>query len=134
MKKVCLLLMCCFAVTACAKKTENPATSPADFVAVTLGDAAAMPVRGMLKHYWDEFAYHVEHKHCMVGGHAHAVALAADLSDPDTATAAADLALPPSLLADLLARTLHPPLELPAGVLTAIIGAPWFIWLLVRMR
>ena len=38
------------------------------------------------------------------------------------------------LLADLLARTLHPPLELPAGVLTAIIGAPWFIWLLVRMR
>ena len=40
MKKVCLLLMCCFAVTACAKKTETPATSPADFVAVTLGDAA----------------------------------------------------------------------------------------------
>ena len=28
-----------------------------------------------------------------LGGHAHAVALAADLSDPDTATAAADLAL-----------------------------------------
>ncbi|HFF8546412.1 TPA: hypothetical protein ACGEYL_005284, partial [Klebsiella pneumoniae] len=27
-----------------------------------------------------------------------------------------------------------PPLELPAGVLTAIIGAPWFVWLLVRMR
>ncbi|WP_253192063.1 hypothetical protein, partial [Klebsiella pneumoniae] len=22
----------------------------------------------------------------------------------------------------------------PAGVLTAIIGAPWFVWLLVRMR
>lgn len=38
------------------------------------------------------------------------------------------------LLADLLARTLRPPMELPAGVLTAIIGAPWFIWLLVRMR
>ncbi|EDZ1757438.1 Fe(3+) dicitrate ABC transporter permease subunit FecD [Salmonella enterica] len=36
--------------------------------------------------------------------------------------------------ADLLARTIHPPLELPAGVLTAIIGAPWFVWLLVRMR
>ena len=40
MKKVCLLLMCCLAATACAKKTEPPATSPADFVAVTLGDAA----------------------------------------------------------------------------------------------
>ena len=38
------------------------------------------------------------------------------------------------LLADLLARTIHPPMELPAGVLTAVIGAPWFIWLLVRIR
>ncbi|MBE8614385.1 iron-dicitrate transporter subunit FecD [Morganella morganii] len=37
-------------------------------------------------------------------------------------------------LADLLARTINPPLELPAGMLTAIIGAPWFIWLLVRIR
>lgn len=36
--------------------------------------------------------------------------------------------------ADLLARIIYPPLELPAGVLTAIIGAPWFVWLLVRMR
>ncbi|MFZ5551128.1 MAG: NADH-quinone oxidoreductase subunit NuoF [Pseudomonadota bacterium] len=36
-----------------------------------LGDAAAMPVRGMLKHFRDEFAYHVEHKTCLVGGHAH---------------------------------------------------------------
>jgi NADH-quinone oxidoreductase subunit F len=31
-----------------------------------LGDAAAMPVRGMLKHFREEFAYHVEHKTCMV--------------------------------------------------------------------
>ena len=31
-----------------------------------LGDAAAMPVRAMLKHFRDEFAYHVEHKTCMV--------------------------------------------------------------------
>ncbi|MBT9186171.1 Fe(3+) dicitrate ABC transporter permease subunit FecD [Pectobacterium punjabense] len=38
------------------------------------------------------------------------------------------------LLADLLARTINPPMELPAGVLTAIIGAPWFFWLLMRMR
>src|ERR1700733_9233098 len=36
-----------------------------------LGDAAAMPVRGMVKNYWDEFEYHVEHKHCLVDGHAH---------------------------------------------------------------
>ena len=32
-----------------------------------LGDAAAMPVQGMLKHFRDEFAYHVEHKRCLVG-------------------------------------------------------------------
>ncbi len=32
-----------------------------------LGDAAAMPVQGFLKHYRDEFAYHIEHRSCMVG-------------------------------------------------------------------
>ncbi|MBV5323003.1 MAG: NADH-quinone oxidoreductase subunit NuoF [Ilumatobacteraceae bacterium] len=31
-----------------------------------LGDAAAMPVRAMLKHFRPEFVYHVEHKTCMV--------------------------------------------------------------------
>ena len=31
-----------------------------------LGDAAAMPVRGMLKHFRDEFVYHVDHKTCRV--------------------------------------------------------------------
>ena len=31
-----------------------------------LGDAAAMPVRGMIKHFRDEFVHHVEHKRCMV--------------------------------------------------------------------
>jgi NADH-quinone oxidoreductase subunit F len=31
-----------------------------------LGDAAAMPVRAMIKHYRHEFEYHVEHKTCMV--------------------------------------------------------------------
>jgi len=31
-----------------------------------LGDAAAMPVRGFLKYYRDEFAHHIEHKRCLV--------------------------------------------------------------------
>jgi len=31
-----------------------------------LGDAAAWPVQGMLKHYRDEFEYHIEHKRCLV--------------------------------------------------------------------
>ena len=31
-----------------------------------LGDAAAMPVRAMIKHFRDEFVHHVEHKTCVV--------------------------------------------------------------------
>jgi NADH-quinone oxidoreductase subunit F len=31
-----------------------------------LGDAAAMPVRGMIKHFRPEFEYHIEHKTCPV--------------------------------------------------------------------
>ena len=37
-----------------------------------LGDAAAMPVRGMLKHFCAEFEHHITHKTCMVSSHAHA--------------------------------------------------------------
>lgn len=32
-----------------------------------LGDAAAMPVASFIKHFRDEFEYHIEHKRCMVG-------------------------------------------------------------------
>ncbi|WP_249344481.1 Fe(3+) dicitrate ABC transporter permease subunit FecD [Marinomonas sp. CT5] len=38
------------------------------------------------------------------------------------------------LLADLVARTIDPPIELPAGIMTAIIGAPYFLWLLLRTK
>jgi NADH-quinone oxidoreductase subunit F len=31
-----------------------------------LGDAAAMPVRGMIKHFRNEFVHHIEHKTCTV--------------------------------------------------------------------
>ena len=31
-----------------------------------LGDAAAMPVRAMIKNFRAEFEYHIEHKHCLV--------------------------------------------------------------------
>jgi NADH-quinone oxidoreductase subunit F len=30
------------------------------------GEAAAWPVGGMLKHFYDEFIYHVEHQHCPI--------------------------------------------------------------------
>lgn len=32
-----------------------------------LGDAAAMPVQGMLRHFRHEFQHHIDHKRCMVG-------------------------------------------------------------------
>jgi iron complex transport system permease protein len=35
---------------------------------------------------------------------------------------------------DLLARTLLAPVELPVGIITAIIGGPFFLWLLTRNR
>jgi iron complex transport system permease protein len=38
------------------------------------------------------------------------------------------------VLADLAARTLAEPAELPLGVLTALIGGPFFLWLLVATR
>ena len=38
------------------------------------------------------------------------------------------------LLADLLARTIDPPIELSAGIMTAIIGAPYFLWLLLKTK
>jgi iron complex transport system permease protein len=33
---------------------------------------------------------------------------------------------------DLIARTAMAPIELPVGIVTAIIGGPIFLWLLVR--
>ena len=32
-----------------------------------LGDAAAMPVRAMIKHFRDEFVHHIEHRQCLPG-------------------------------------------------------------------
>ena len=36
------------------------------------------------------------------------------------------------VLCDLVARTVLSPIELPVGVITALIGGPFFLWLLVR--
>jgi NADH-quinone oxidoreductase subunit F len=33
-----------------------------------LGDAAAMPVQGFIKHFRDEFQYHIDNKKCLVSG------------------------------------------------------------------
>ncbi|MBE7466241.1 MAG: iron ABC transporter permease [Planctomycetes bacterium] len=34
--------------------------------------------------------------------------------------------------ADVAARSLHPPAEIPIGILTALLGAPFFLWLLLK--
>jgi iron complex transport system permease protein len=33
---------------------------------------------------------------------------------------------------DMVARTLFAPVEVPVGVITALVGGPFFLWLLVR--
>ncbi|NLI90330.1 MAG: iron chelate uptake ABC transporter family permease subunit [Epulopiscium sp.] len=38
------------------------------------------------------------------------------------------------LLADTVARTIVPPAELPVGAVTALIGTPYFIYLLIKMK
>jgi iron complex transport system permease protein len=38
------------------------------------------------------------------------------------------------LLADLLARVVISPEELPVGVITALVGAPFFLWVLRRSK
>ena len=38
------------------------------------------------------------------------------------------------ILADLLARTLHRPEEIRLGIITAIVGAPFFLYLLLQER
>ena len=38
------------------------------------------------------------------------------------------------ILADMIARTIVSPAELPIGIVTAFIGAPFFLWILLRGR
>ncbi len=38
------------------------------------------------------------------------------------------------LCADLIARTIVAPAELPIGIVTALLGAPFFLWMLIKSR
>ena len=38
------------------------------------------------------------------------------------------------VICDVLARTLLAPMELPVGIITAVLGGPFFLWLLIRRR
>jgi iron complex transport system permease protein len=35
------------------------------------------------------------------------------------------------VLADLVARTVLAPVEIPVGIVTALVGGPFFVWLLI---
>ena len=39
-----------------------------------------------------------------------------------------------AVLADLLARTLAAPAEIPVGVVTALLGGPFFLYLVLRHK
>jgi len=60
----------------------------------------------------------------IIAGPGHRVVL------PGAALAGAALVV----LADLAARTLAPPMEVPVGLITAVVGGPVFLWLLRRTR
>lgn len=38
------------------------------------------------------------------------------------------------VVADMLARTVVAPLDMPVGIVTALLGAPFFIWLLIKQK
>lgn len=49
------------------EKLNNIASNIEGRTICALGDAAAWPVQSFIKHYHDEFMYHIEHKKCLVG-------------------------------------------------------------------
>ena len=50
------------------------------------------------------------------------------------ALAVIDRETPDLVVVDLLSRTLNRPNELPLGILTVLLGAPFFLWLLRRNK
>jgi NADH-quinone oxidoreductase subunit F len=47
---------------------DNMAAQIAGHTICAFGEAAAWPVQSFLKHFRDEFEYHIEHKTCLVDG------------------------------------------------------------------
>lgn len=89
-------------------------------VVVALLSAAAVAVAGIIAFV----GLVVPHAIRLVAGPSHRVLL------PASALGGAAMLV----AADVLARTIAQPAEVPLGVLTALVGAPWFLWLLRRTR
>jgi iron complex transport system permease protein len=89
-------------------------------VALALATSAAVAAAGIVAFV----GLIVPHVVRLAGGSSHRVVLPASL----LAGAAA------VTLADLVARTVVAPVELPLGVITALAGGPLFLWLVLRTR
>ena len=89
-------------------------------VVVALTTAAAVAFAGIIGFV----GLIVPHLIRLVAGPDHRVLL------PASALAGATLLV----LTDLLARTIVSPLELPIGIVTSLLGAPFFLFLLLRTR
>jgi iron complex transport system permease protein len=89
-------------------------------VALSLGVGAAVTAAGLVGFV----GLLVPHFVRLIAGPSHRVVI------PASAVAGSVL----TVAADTLARTIAPPLEIPVGILTSLVGAPLFLHLLVRSR
>ena len=89
-------------------------------VALALATSAAVAAAGIVAF----IGLIVPHVIRLVGGPSHRVVLTASFLAGGAAVA----------LADLVARTVVAPVELPLGVVTALVGGPLFLWLVLRTR
>jgi iron complex transport system permease protein len=89
-------------------------------IAATLMTAAAVAFGGLVGFV----GLIVPHLLRMLGGHDHRHLI------PLSALGGAAFLI----VADLLARTLIAPTELPVGIVTALLGAPFFVFLLRRLK
>ena len=89
-------------------------------VALALATSAAVAAAGIVAFV----GLIVPHLVRLVGGPSHRVVLPASLLAGGAVVA----------LADLVARTVAAPVELPLGVVTALAGGPLFLWLVLRTR
>ena len=127
-------LLCAFGVFAMLPRTLN---------LLTLGEdvAAARGVEVTAAHRWAFFSASLATGAAVsLGGPIgfigivvpHLVRLAVGSDHRVVLPAAALFGAAFTVLCDLLARTIIAPLELPVGIITALIGGPFFLWLLVK--
>jgi iron complex transport system permease protein len=127
-------LVCAFAVFAILPRTLN---------LLTLGEdvAAARGVEVVTAHRWAFFSASLATGAAVsLGGPIgfvgiivpHLVRLMVGSDHRVVLPAAALFGAAFTVLCDLVARTIIAPLELPVGIITALIGGPFFLWLLVK--